>query len=504
MIKEAFPKISTSPLTGKEYTIPSSPDDRQGIDDFIALHPTRKVVVVQGLGFVGSVMSLVVANALTEEYAVIGIDLPTPASWWKIQSIKEGLFPVIADDPKIGLFYRQAQEKKNLYATFDAYAYSKADVIVVDINLDVKKESNGDGQLSGYTVDLDPFKKAIESIGNFCKPDVLVLVETTVPPGTCGKVVKPLLEECLQKRGLSAGELKVGHSYERVMPGPKYVDSIQNFYRVYSGVDEKSAVAAETFLRTVIRTDEYPLTRLGNTNATEMAKVLENSYRAMNIAFMVEWSRFAEEAGVDIYEVVNAIRMRPTHKNIMLPGLGVGGYCLTKDPLLASWAKMNLFGSDERLQQSEAGVRINDRMPFYAFQYLKSQYGDQLKGKKVLLLGVSYLNDVGDTRYTPVQGFYEHLLNEGCEVALHDPHVIYWEEKEIRINNDLTSLLDQPYDLVIITTGHRDYRNNPALMAALLLQKRAFIYDTIGVLTSDEISKLSAVHIVKVIGRGDI
>jgi UDP-N-acetyl-D-mannosaminuronate dehydrogenase len=184
--------------------------------------------------------------------------------------------------------------------------------------------------------------------------------------------VRPILEECLAKRGLSTNKIKVGHSYERVMPGPKYIDSIQNFYRVFAGTDDKSTEAVETFLRTVIRTDEYPLTRLGNTNATEMAKVLENSFRAMNIAFMVEWSRFAEEAGVDIYEVVNAIRMRPTHKNIMLPGLGVGGYCLTKDPLLASWGRMNLFGSKDRLGQSEKGVSINDKMPLYAFEYLQS------------------------------------------------------------------------------------------------------------------------------------
>jgi UDP-N-acetyl-D-glucosamine dehydrogenase len=504
MLKEAIIKKSVSPLTGKEYLIPENPDDKEGIDHFVAAHPGKKVVVVQGLGFVGSVMSLVVANALTEEYAVIGVDLPTPASWWKIQSINDGLFPVIADDPKIGLFYKQAREKGNLYATYDSYAYSKADVIVVDINLDVKKESNGNGQLANYSVDLTPFKKAIESIGAFCKPDVLVLVETTVPPGTSGKIVKPLLEESLQKRGLPVDQLKVGHSYERVMPGPKYVDSIQNFYRVFSGVDEKSAQAAETFLRTVIKTDEYPLTRLGNTHATEMAKVLENSYRAMNIAFMVEWSRFAEEAGVDIYEVVNAIRMRPTHKNIMLPGLGVGGYCLTKDPLLASWAKMNLFGSEESLNQSEKGVHINDQMPYYAFQHLHSQYDGTLKGKKVLLLGVSYLNDVGDTRYTPVQGFYEQLEAAGCDITLHDPHVAYWEEKELKINNDLSSLLNKSYDLVVITTGHRDYRNNPELIKTLLAKQPGFIYDTIGVLSNDEIKTLSAVHTVKVIGRGDL
>jgi len=504
MATDTINKISKSPVTGKEYEIPVMQDDKTGIDSFIALHPGKKVVVVQGLGFVGSVMGLVVANALTEEYAVIGIDLPTSASYWKIRSINEGVFPVIASDPKIDLYYQNALKKKNYYATYDAYAYSKADVVVVDINLDVKKQSSGKQDQDGYSVDLSPFKKAIGAIGLHCKEDVLVLVETTVPPGTSKKIVRPVLEECLIKRGLSADKIKVGHSYERVMPGPKYIDSIQNFYRVFAGTDEKSTEAVETFLRTVIRTDEYPLTRLGNTNATEMAKVLENSFRAMNIAFMVEWSRFAEEAGVDIYEVVNAIRMRPTHKNIMLPGLGVGGYCLTKDPLLASWARMNLFGSEERLGQSEKGVHINDKMPLYAFVYLQSQYKGGLAGKKVLLLGVSYLNDVGDTRYTPVEGFYDQLEIEGCEILLHDPHVKYWEEKDVWVNQDLDELLKDSYDIITITTGHKEYRNNESLFNKLLDQPASFIYDTIGVLTNDEIKKLSEKHTVKVIGRGDL
>jgi len=495
---------SISPITGKEYEIPEIPADQQGIDEFIALHPGKKVVVVQGLGFVGAVMSLVVANALSEEYAVIGVDLPSPASWWKIKSINEGIFPVIADDPKIGIFYRQAREKKNLYATYDPYAYSKADVIVVDINLDVQKQSVENGELKGFDMDLTPFKKAIASIGDNCRQDVLVLVETTVPPGTCAKIVKPLIGEKLRERGLPVDQINVGHSYERVMPGPKYIDSIQNFYRVYSGVDEASADAVEKFLRTIIRTDEYPLTRLGITHATEMAKVLENSYRAMNIAFMVEWSRFAEEAGVDIYEVVNAIRMRPTHKNIMLPGLGVGGYCLTKDPLMASWAKMNLFGSKEPLQQSETGVRINDRMPYYAFQFLESQFPGSLTGKKALLLGVSYLNDVGDTRYTPVHGFYHQLESAGCAITVHDPHVMYWEEKKMEVNRDLDSLLKEDYDVIVVTTGHKNYRNNPVLMQQLLTLKSSFIYDTIGVFNNDDIKTLSTKHTVRVIGRGDL
>jgi UDP-N-acetyl-D-mannosaminuronate dehydrogenase len=122
------------------------------------------------------------------------------------------------------------------------------------------------------------------------------------------------------------------------MPGPEYIESIRSFPRVYSGIDARSAGDIEPFLKTIIDTEACELTRLENTNATEMAKVLENSYRAMNIAFAVEWSRFAEEAGVNLYEIVNAIRIRKTHSNLMYPGIGVGGYCLTKDPLLASWA----------------------------------------------------------------------------------------------------------------------------------------------------------------------
>jgi len=165
---------------------------------------------------------------------------------------------------------------------------------------------------------------------------------------------------------------------------------------------------------------------------------------------------------------------------------------------------MNLFGSEDKLGQSEKGVHINDQMPYFAFQHLYSQYEGSLKGKKVLLLGVSYLNDVGDTRYTPVQGFYEQLEAAGCNITLHDPHVPYWEEKDLKVNADLNALLKNNYDLIVITTGHRDYRNNPELIKTLLSHKPGFIYDTIGVLSNDEIKQLATVHTVKVIGRGDL
>jgi UDP-N-acetyl-D-glucosamine dehydrogenase len=496
--------ISTNPFSGKQYTLPSVIDDKAGILQFVERNKGKKVVVVQGLGFVGAVMSLVCANALTEEYAVIGVDLARRDTFWKIQAINEGVFPVVASDPKIEEFYQISRKKGNFYATFDSFAYSLADTIIVDINLDVQKKSSFHKDLEGYDVDLTPFRRAMQAIGNNCKEDVLILVETTVPPGTCQKIVKPTIEACFTERNFSTTKFKLGHSYERVMPGPDYIDSIQNFYRVYSGVDTRSADAVETFLRTIISTEKYPLTRLGTTNATEMAKVLENSYRAMNIAFMVEWSRFAEEADVNLYEVVQAIRMRPTHKNIMLPGIGVGGYCLTKDPLLASWARQNLFGSDEKLGQSERGVQINDKMPLYAYQFLKKHFKEGLKGKNVLLLGVSYRSKVGDTRYTPVEPLYDYLLEDGCTIELHDPYVHFWEEKNLHVPANLEEVIHKNYDIIIFSTGHDEYLKNQELFDALINQKNTFILDTIGLLTPDDIALLSSAQTVKVLGRGDL
>ena len=246
------------------------------------------------------------------------------------------------------------------------------------------------------------------------------------------------------------------------------------------------------------------MTRLQGTNATEMAKVLENSFRAMNIAFIVEWSRFAEEAGVNLYEVIKAIRMRPTHKNIMLPGIGVGGYCLTKDPLLASWSKLNLFESNTGLDQSEKGVKINDQMPLFAYNYLMSFFKGDIKNLKILLLGVSYLSNVGDTRYSPVELFYNCLYEAGSIINLHDPYVSFWTEKNIAIENNLDNLLCVKYDIIVISTGHSFYSDNEILMNYIMKNDNIFIFDTIGLLSEKEIKKISSKHQLKILGRGVI
>ena len=130
---------STNPITNESYKLPIDTDDSIQINEFLKKNNGKKVVVVQGLGFVGAVMSLVCANALKEEYAVIGVDLANESTFWKIKSINDGVFPLVADDPKIAQFFDNAKAKGNFLATYDPLAYQYADVIIVDINLDVQK-----------------------------------------------------------------------------------------------------------------------------------------------------------------------------------------------------------------------------------------------------------------------------------------------------------------------------------------------------------------------------
>ncbi|MDB2416008.1 nucleotide sugar dehydrogenase [Pseudomonadales bacterium] len=474
---------STSLVTGSAYIIPGGSDEH-GLSEFVQSNQGRQIVAVQGLGFVGTVMSLVVGNSDNGEYAVVGVDRATEDSYWKIAEINAGICPVVSSDPLVLQFFENAKQKRNIYATHDSIAFSYADVIVVDINLDVVKIKNDLGNIESYDVPLAGFKKAIESIGQVCKEDVLILVETTVPPGTCQKVVYPILVENLKTRGLATDKIKLGHSYERVMPGPNYVNSIKNFYRVYSGINEESADAVEKFLKTVISTDEYPLTRLKTTDSTEMAKVLENSYRAMNISFAIEWSRFAENAGVDLYEVVDAIRLRPTHANLMYPGIGVGGYCLTKDPLMASWASEEFFGLKSGLQSSVKAVENNDKMPMFCFEFVSNilRHHDN-KTTDIGLLGVAYGPGIGDTRFSPVEDFYNRLSARFDNIKCQDPYVSFWAELNLEIETSLEIFLNNSFDILIVTTGHKEYLHNDAIYKLIgQLSEETIIIDTVGLL----------------------
>jgi UDP-N-acetyl-D-glucosamine dehydrogenase len=277
-------------------------DDKKEIEKLNSfVNNQRKNIVVQGLGFVGAAMVAALSNAKNAYgdpiYNVIGVDLPDEKNFWKIAMTNCYKPPIVSTDKNVIEAYLFAGEQGNMIATFSEYAYALADVVVVDIHLDIKKTKLG--SVKDYYFTYDNYKNALNSVAENVKEDVLILIETTVPPGTTKKVIQPIFKNALEKRGMNTSKYYLAHSYERVMPGPNYYNSIVNFYRVFSGIDERSKIKTRAFLESFINTDEYPLTELHSTNASEIAKVLENSYRAMNIAFMKEWTAFAQTSDVN-------------------------------------------------------------------------------------------------------------------------------------------------------------------------------------------------------------
>jgi nucleotide sugar dehydrogenase len=289
------------------------------------------------------------------------------------------------------------------------------------------------------------------------------------------------------------------------MPGAKYVKSIRDFWRVYSGVNAKSKQLAKEFLTNVLNTEEYPLTELENTNASEMSKVMENSYRATNIALTLEWARFAEKIGVDLFKVREAIRMRKgTHDNLLRPSLGVGGYCLTKDPVLANWAMRDVFEIDDTLNMSISAVNINDTMPTHTVELIQEEI-EELRDVKVTVLGVSYLEDVGDTRHSPSFTLVRLLRENWAEVICHDSYVEYWAELETEIvYNDLDKVLPGA-EVVIFAVGHSEYKQ---IEPQTLVQKsgnKPLIIDCSNFLTDEKIAQYKQLGCkVKGVGKGHI
>lgn len=442
----------------------------------------REVVVVQGLGFVGTAMVAALAAARdalgAPVFTVIGVDLPTASGRKKIEAINRGESPIVSEDPAIGAAIAAGRENGNLRATDDEGAFELADVVVVDVNLDVHKKSPG--AVDDYEFTYAPFEKALDPVAERVGQNTLVIIETTVPPGTVANVVRPLFEDAYAKRRLDPAGLLLAHSYERVMPGREYLRSITHYFRVFSGINAPSGRRARQFLESFIDTKAYPLSELHSTTASEMAKVLENSFRAMNIAFIQEWTEFAHAAGVNLFEVIDAIRMRSTHRNIMLPGFGVGGYCLTKDALLADFACRETFGG-RSLTQSLQALRINDLMPDWTCHLLNRTAG-RLDGRRIAIFGVSYLNDVGDTRYTPTKRLYDHCRQAGAHILLHDPLLDEWEEPGLPVEQSMEAVYAFDPDIAVFCVAHHEYRKLDSKKIMELMPSLAVLVDAFDVI----------------------
>ncbi|MEQ8662316.1 MAG: nucleotide sugar dehydrogenase, partial [Gammaproteobacteria bacterium] len=384
-----------------------------------------------------------------------------------------GHFPYATSDGALMAAAAAAKTCGNLAATTDADAYALAAIAIVDVHLDVVEDA------AGIRADTSVLEAAVRTLGARLPAGALVIVETTVPPGTCERVVAPILAAACAERGLAADAIALAHSYERVMPGPDYLRSITNFWRVYAGRDDAAAAACAAFLEKVINVRDYPLRRLASMTASETAKVLENSYRAANIAFIDEWGRLAEAWGIDLFEVLDAVRDRPTHDNIRQPGFGVGGYCLTKDPLLPlASARAFLPGLPLDFPFAELAVRVNRAMPAANLARITALLGGSLAGRALLLMGVAYRAEVDDTRYAPAAAFYHAAVAAGATVRCHDPLVRHWDELDLAIAPALPPA--EAVDAIVFAVPHAAYRELDVV--GWLGAARPLVYDCDNVL----------------------
>jgi len=495
----------------------------------------REIVVVVGVGFVGAVMAAVVADSKDRKTGkpgkfVIGMQRPSPRSFWKIPLLNRGLSPVKSEDPEVDvLIGRCVRETKTLMATYTYDALQLADVVVVDVQCDYLKESLGDCRTGA--ADMAALEESLGVIAEKIPPKALVLIETTVAPGTTEQVAYPIMKKVFEKRGIRSDPL-LAHSYERVMPGRNYVASIRDFWRVCSGVNREARTRVVRFLSDILNVEKYPLTVLDRPIESETAKIIENSYRATILAFLDEWSLYAERNGVDLKRVIEAIKVRPTHSNIIFPGPGIGGYCLPKDGGLGVWAYRHIMGwEDDIFRITPLAIDINDKRALHVAQLVRDalrNMGRPIAAAEVLLLGAAYREDVGDTRYSGSELVVRKLTEMGVDMKVHDPYVEHWWEleaqdtyphpdyswsrffhrqeklKDLRLEKDLWAAM-KGVDVIVLGVRHEQYLELAPDKVVKAVGKPCAIVDCFCILDDAKIRRYLELGCeVKGMGRGHI
>jgi nucleotide sugar dehydrogenase len=422
-------------------------------------------------------------------------------------------------------------EKKTLTATYDSDCLRLADCVVVDVQCDYAKQDLGNMR-TGET-DMAALEATLKTIGETIPERCLVLIETTVAPGTTEFVAWPILKKAFASRGLRATPL-LSHSFERVMPGREYVASIRDFWRVCSGCNAEARVRVEEFLRSVLNTEQFELTVMDRPIESETTKIVENSYRATILAFLNEWSLFAERNGVDLLKVIAAIKKRPTHDNMIFPGPGIGGYCLPKDGGLGYWAYKHILGfedGDQVFKMSTTAIDVNDTRGLHVATLTRDalrNMGRYIAGADVLICGASYRQDVGDTRYSGSEIVVRKLTEMGAEMRVHDPYVEHWYEFErqdsypapghswsrffrnqehltsLRVEKDL-AVAARGIEAVILAVPHAPYLGLAPEDLVAWAGKAIAVIDCFGILSDDKIRRYFELGCeVKGLGRGHI
>lgn len=406
----------------------------------------RKIVVV-GMGYVGIPAAALFADA--PGFEVIGVQRRSKRSGWKIDWLNQGRNPIGGDEPGLSELIERVVRKGTFRVVEEISVCKDAEAILIDV-----QTPTDDDHVPRY----ESLRLVCEDVGRHMSAGALVVIESTVAPGTTEHLAKPLLEE---GSGLKAGkDFSLAFSYERVMVG-RLIKNIVELPRIVGGIDKRSTERAMELYMHIVRAELHPTDAL----TAEVAKVVENTYRDVNIAFANEVALICESLGVDAYEVralVNTLPNDPSDpatnpvRNMHFPGGGVGGHCLPKDPWLLKYG-LDAYGKFKFFPKLIVSSReINDAMPLHVIALLEdalTAHGRGINGAKVAILGVAFIENSDDTRNTPSAVLFEELKRRGAVPVLHDPLV---REFEMPFTKELDEALTGA-DAVILSTKHKEY-----------------------------------------------
>jgi UDP-N-acetyl-D-glucosamine dehydrogenase len=424
-----------------------SPPDLDPLERLAAsIREREAVVAVVGLGYVGLPLLVAIRHA---SYPAIGFD--TDAT--KITELRAGR-SYLSDISSSEL----TSLERVTYAD-DARALADADIVVLCLPT----------PLADGAPDLSMVGNAAKAVADRLRPGMLVILESTTWPGTTEEYLRPILET----GGLVAGvDFALGYSPERIDPGQSH-HQIQDTPKIVSGLTERCRDLAVSFYAPIV----HSIAVTSSPREAEMAKLIENTYRQVNIALVNELAVMAKDLGVDIWEALHAAATKPFGYQAFWPGPGVGGHCIAIDPTYLSWRAGQQLGY--RVGFIEHANEVNNRMPDYVVSRIAEALNDAgkpINGSKVLGIGVAFKPGVDDLRESPSLGVLERLQRKGAVVSYHDSFVdrcVIGEDEQGSLPLDAETIGAQ--DLVVILTPH------PEVDIHALVNTAAMVFDTRGV-----------------------
>jgi len=402
-----------------------------------------KRIVVIGMGYVGIPTAAIFAETGLN---VVGVQRRSKRSEWKIDYINSGKSPIGGKEPGLNELIEKVVKAGKFSVTDDFETCRDADAILIAVQTPTDKDN-----IPQY----ESLKESVRAIAPHIKKGALVCNESTIAPGTSEYIIKPILEE---GSGLTAGkDFYLAYSYERVMVG-RLIHNIKNYPRIIGGINPASAEKAKELYKHV--TDQPLYTT--DCMTAEVSKTVENTYRDINIAFANEVALICESLGVNAYEVRKFVNTLPKNSNafrdLHIPGAGVGGHCLPKDPWLLKYG-LDTYGKHPFEPKLIVRAReLNSYMPVHMSELVIDALegrGINLVTAKVALLGLAFLENTDDTRNSPTIPLWENLKNKGIQnLIIHDPYVQDYEG--VTLSSDLDSCLENA-DCAVIVTKHDEY-----------------------------------------------